>query len=111
MPIIRYRYHYGNTYLKRGGLAERTSALIQDRVRFTYDGGVHVLPFRGFTKASRDHCNLPHIALDGVTAITYDALGICDWIDLPKQPHLAVIYKSCVYLVLDEDGLPVRYSI
>ncbi|RZG05538.1 hypothetical protein EXT48_08365 [Pseudoalteromonas sp. CO348] len=109
MPIIRYRYHYGNTYLKRGGLAERTSALIQDRVRFTYDEGVHILPFRGFTKASRDHSNLPHVALDGVTAITYDPMAMSGWIELPKRPHLAVIYKSCVYLVLDDKGLPVAY--
>lgn len=110
MPTIRYRYHYGCTYLTTGGLATPTTALIGSGVRVRRNGEWCILPFRGFTREKRVSEGFETVAFENLMAISSDKGVWGHWIDLPKQSYLAVIYLEQIYLVLNDEGYPLPFE-
>ncbi|WP_155734465.1 hypothetical protein [Pseudoalteromonas luteoviolacea] len=108
MPVVKFKFNYGHTYLTSGGLAAKTSCITGDSVACTMaDGTSQSLKFRGFTSIFRTRqfeCVTVHniIGIKNGTAL----FGGGDWVDV-QGDFMGVYIDGYVYLVLGDRGLPV----
>lgn len=105
MPVIRYRYNYGNVLLSSHGVVMNTHAMCGNTIWCTCQGGAERnLPFGGFTRQQRLSQFEP-ITMHHINAITYDATGLTGWIDV-QGPLQGITVEGRAYLVLDDTGMP-----